>query len=363
MRGRSPGNVERKITRIVTMVVALLVVALVWFRVAARNRETLSRSLASPLTGRFLRAGDLQMFVQEDGPPEGSPVLFVHGFGGWSQIWRRTMDTLAAKGFHVVAVDMPPFGFSERPTDADYSDEAQGRRILDVAEALHLTGITLVGHSFGARPAMEAYFLDSLRFSRIVLVDAALGLSEMGKVRPQRYALRTLLAIAPLRNALVAATLTNPAFTGRLLRRLVADQSTVTPEYVTMVQRQLGVEHTTTAIGAWLRPFLLSHERSLVVMSPLYESIGVPTLVLWGESDSVIPVEEGRDLAKLIPGAKFVELPGVGHVPAIEAPQRFDEELTQFLQANVERPTTLASKDSRRHTTPRSKRYGASTRN
>ena len=328
---RRPSTLERKITRIAAIVAALVIVALAWFRFAAADRETLKRSLACPLTGRFVQAGDLQMFVQEDGPAEGPVVLFVHGTGAWSQIWRRTMDTLAARRFHVVAVDMPPFGFSERPESADYSDEAQGRRILEVAEALHLTGITLVGHSFGARPAMEAYFLDSLRFSRLVLVDAALGLDEMGKVRPQRPFLRTFLAIAPLRNAFVAATLTNPAFTGRLLRRLVSNQSAVTPENVAMFQRQFTVEHTTAAFGAWLRPFLLNHERSLVVMSPLYESIGVPTLLLWGESDSVTPIAQGRELAKLIPGATLVELPDVGHIPAIEAPEKFDAALLTFL--------------------------------
>ena len=340
---------QRILTRTVTIALGLVIVALAWFRIAASNREVLKRSLASPLGGRFLHSGDVEMFVQEDGPPTGPPVLFIHGLGTWSQLWRPTMDTLAAKGFHVVALDLPPFGFSERPSNADYSDETQGRRILDVAEALHLSGITLVGHSYGARPAMEAYFLDSLRFSRIVLVDPVLGLDEMGKVRPQRVALRTTLAIAPLRNAIVAATLTNPAFTGRLLRRFVSDRTAITPDFVKMVQRQLSVERTTSAIGAWVRPFLLSHERSLVVMSPLYESIGVPTLILWGEFDSVIPIAEGRDLAKLIPGSKFVELPGIGHTPQIEAPQRFHAELAQFLQTtSAARPTVIATNDRRK---------------
>jgi pimeloyl-ACP methyl ester carboxylesterase len=54
---------------------------------------------------------------------------------------------------------------------------------------------------------------------------------------------------------------------------------------------------------------VLNHERSLAVMSPLYESIGVPTLILWGESDAVTPIAQGRELAKLIPGATMVELP------------------------------------------------------
>ena len=326
-----PGIVQRIVARTATIAVALVVVGLAWYRFAAADREALSRSLACPLSGRFVRGGDVEMFVQQDGPANGPAVLFVHGTGAWSQIWRRTMDTLATKGFHVVAVDVPPFGFSERPANADYGDEAQARRILAVAEALHLTGITLVGHSFGARPAMEAYFLDSLRFSRIVLVDAALGL-EAPVAQPPRIALRTLLAIAPLRNAIVSATLTNPALTGRLLRKAVSDQSTVTPEQVAMFQRPLTVQHTTAAFGAWLRPFILTHERSLAALRPLYESLGVPTLILWGGADAITPVAQGRDLAKLIPGAKLVELAGVGHIPAIEAPEQFDAALLAFLE-------------------------------
>lgn len=321
---------NRTIKRTLTIVVGAVVVVLASFRIAAANREALSRSLACPLSGHFVRGADVEMFVQEDGPANGPTVLFIHGTGAWSEIWRHTIDTLAAAGFHVVALDMPPFGFSERPPTADYGDEAQGRRILAVVESLHLTGVTMVGHSFGARPAMEAFFLDSSRFSRLVLVDAALDLSS-DPPPPPGLTLRAVLAIAPLRNALVSATLTNPALTARLLRKLVSEQSSVTPERIAMLQRPFTVEHTTAAFGAWLRPFVLTRERSLAALGPLYESIDVPTLLLWGQSDSITPVAQGRDLARRIPGATLVELADVGHIPAIEAPERFDAELLRFL--------------------------------
>ena len=144
-------------------------------------------------------------------------------------------------------------------------------------EAMHLTQVTLVGHSFGGRPTMEAFFLDSSRVSRLVLVDAALELGSPAAVTP-KLATRALLAIAPLRNALVSATLTNPAFTARLLRGLVSNASAVTPARVAMLQRQFQVERTTASIGAWLRPFVLAHEHSRASLRPLYESIDVPTL-------------------------------------------------------------------------------------
>ncbi len=58
----------------------------------------------------------------------------------------------------------------------------------------------------------------------------------------------------------------------------------------------------------------------------------MPTLVLWGDRDAITPLGQGRDLASLIPAAKFVELNGVGHIPAIEAPEKFNEALLTFLR-------------------------------
>lgn len=174
------------------------------------------------------------MYVQDSGPPSGPVVLLVHGTGAWSEIGRRTLDTLAAAGYHAVAVDMPPFGYSERPASADYGDAAQARRILGVVTALGLERMTLVGHSFGARPAMEAYFLDRDRFSGLVLVDAALGLDTMPRAK----------AGLPVR--------------------------------VAMLQRPMSREQTTTTYGEWLRHFLLVDEHTLAMDRERYRTIRVP---------------------------------------------------------------------------------------
>src|SRR4030095_12566961 len=138
---------------------------------------------------------------------------------------------------------MPPFGYSERPTNADYGDEAQGRRILGVIAALRLERVTLVGHSFGARPTMEAFFLDNARIARLVLVDAALGLDTTA--RSAGSAVRAALAATPVRDALVSATLTNPRFTARLLRGLVADTSAVTQELITILLQPFARQRAT----------------------------------------------------------------------------------------------------------------------
>ena len=325
---------SKVVASIALVIVALPIVILGAFRGASAFRERSDSAEVAPKSGHFVQAADVRMFVQEVGPPNGRPVVLVHGTGAWSDIWRQTLDSLSAHGFRAIALDMPPFGFSERPTNADYGDGAQARRILGVIGALKLDSVTLIGHSFGGRPTMTAFFLDPSHVARLVLVDVALSLDTMAKPATAGWPARAVLASAPLRNALVSATLTNPAFTARLLRGLVADTSAVTPARVSMLQQPFVRARTTVSYGEWLRPFVTTSERSPATERSRYGSIRVPTLILWGDRDAITPTSQGRDLARLIPSATFLELHGVGHIPAIEAPEQFNRELLRFLTSS-----------------------------
>ena len=79
------------------------------------------------------------------------PVVLIHGTAAWSELWRATIDALAAAGFHVIALDLPPFGFSDRP--GDYTRERQAARIDGVLDQLGVAPAIIVGHSFGAGAA------------------------------------------------------------------------------------------------------------------------------------------------------------------------------------------------------------------
>src|SRR5215218_9103590 len=72
------------------VLVLAVILVLAGFRVAAARRETLSRHDAAPKTGRFVKAADVELVVQEEGPAGGAPVVFVHGTGAWGEIWRGT---------------------------------------------------------------------------------------------------------------------------------------------------------------------------------------------------------------------------------------------------------------------------------
>jgi len=346
-----------RFARVVRWLVSLFVVLFIGtifvlsgFRIAAARREVLSRSEAAPSTGQFVQTGDVRMFVQEDGPTDGPPVVFIHGTGAWSEIWRGTMHALAGAGYRAIALDMPPFGFSTRPTSADYSDSAQARRILVTLDSLGLKRVTFVGHSFGGRPTMEAAFMAPERVSRLVLVDAALDLmrgcgdAKMGCGTATAHSApttdttgswfkRELLNTPLTRNAIVASTLSNPHLTGWLLSKLVYNRdSAVTPARIAMLQRPFVLQEWTPGLGAWLGPFATTRTSSMATDRSRYAKLAVPTMVLWGAKDSITPIAQGQDLVRLIPGARLEVLPMAGHIPAIEDERSFDAALLEFLR-------------------------------
>jgi len=355
-----------RLARLVRWLVNLLVVLFIGtvfvlggFRIAAARREVYSRAEAAPSTGHFFHAADVQMFVQDDGPLDGPPVVLIHGTGAWSEIWRGTMHALAGAGYHAIALDMPPFGFSTRPTSADYGDSAQARRILAVLDSLKLTRVTLVGHSFGGRPTMEATFMAPERVSRLVLVDAALdlmrgcgdaGMGGCGTTTSTTTAsaatrsttttdttgsrvVRAILGTRVTRNMVVASTLSNPHLTGWLLSKLVYNRdAAVTPARVAMLQRPFVVQDWTSGLGSWLAPFATTRTTSMATDRSRYATLAIPTMVLWGAKDSITPLAQGQDLARLIPGARLEVLPLAGHIPAIEDERSFDAALLEFLR-------------------------------
>ena len=333
-----------------------VVLVLAGFRVAAARRETLSRRDGAPSTGRFVRAADIEMFVQEEGRTNGAPIVLVHGTGAWSEIWRSTIRALASEGYHVFALDMPPFGFSSRPANGDYGDDAQARRILGAMDALHLPRATLVGHSFGGRPTMQATFSAPTRVERLVLVDAALDLARgcagaevrdcttavrdsFPPVEPSGpWPVRAVLGVPPLRDAIVSATLSNPRMTGWLLSKLVANrEAAVTPARVAMLQRPFVLQGWTHGLGEWLTPFATTRTSSMATDRARYAALAMPTLVLWGARDSLTPLSQGEDLARLIRGARLKVLPNAGHIPAIEDEDGFSAALLDFLADTTSR--------------------------
>ena len=317
---------------LILIAAGLATVTLGWFRWQADRREVLQADKAAPAGGRYVKAGDVEVFVQETGPAAGVPVLFVHGTGAWSEAWRGAMAAGAKAGFRAIAIDLPPFGFSRRPAQPRYGKLDQGRRIAGVLEALDLKQAILVGHSFGGGPTTEAALLAPQRVRALVLVDAALSIGSDEALAPQSSrVVDALLAVQPLRDSLVATFLTNPSFTRKLLQGFIDDPARATDAWVRLYQRPLTVTGTTAAVGAWLPALLSPAEVAASERPASYRDMKLPLYVIWGDRDSITPLDQAKRLVSLAPRSELAIMRGVGHIPQIEDAEGFNKLLLAAL--------------------------------
>ena len=330
----------RVLLRLLVALLALLVlaalVAATWLGYATMKRSQRERttieSLAPP-TGRWVDVGDARLFVQEWGPPGGPVLLLSHGTGAWSGTWFELPQALAAAGWRVVAVDLPPFGFSAsngRAGELDYTRPAQAFRLLNLMSTLGgPSEVTLVGHSFGAGPALEAAMRSSLPLHRLVLVAPALRLSPAGEApacTPIPAWVSLLLGRRDVRSVLIAGTASYPAFTDELLGRFVHRQEAITPERVAAYQAPMRRFSYSADIGDWAYTFAGAGCEPSASLDPAkitaWAQKGPPVVLIWGTADTITPIVQARSLLRWMPEAKLMELPDVGHIPHIEDPTK-----------------------------------------
>jgi len=324
---RAVRRIARFLALALVVVVGCVVAALGALRLAAHLRETEVAAAAAPADGKFVDSGHGRMFVMDPGPVEGVPVVLFHGTAAWSKLWWRTTAALKSEGYRPIAPDLPPFGYSER--QGGYTRAEQAARIDGTMTALGAGRAIVVGHSFGAGAALEYVLRHPDRTIGLVLVDAALGLTQEPSDAP------ALLAYKPLREVLVSATATNPLATRFLLSGLIYRKEAASGETLEILKAPMRVAGTTSHEADWLFYFLGSDRAALSASRDAIARIGVPVVMIWGDRDDVTPLAQAHDLRTPIPSASLKLLKDVGHIPQIEDPDAFNTALLAAIREIV----------------------------
>lgn len=247
----------------------------------------------------------------------GPAIVLLHGFGGSTFSWRLVIDALA-KDHRVVAFDFPGFGFSDRSLDLDYGHEAQARRVIAVLDHLGIDRATLIGHSMGGGIAQRVAAEYPERVQALVLVASVNAAEPV----PQRG------SPPPFAAKLVALSRRMPKLWlmgGKMgLQRTVADPAVVDPAMVEGYMAPLLVPGTVEAVFSMAERV---KDEALVDLS----KISVPTLILAGADDKIVPAATGEALAAGIAGSTLVTVPAAAHMIPEEQPAAFLEEVAKFL--------------------------------
>ena len=284
-----------------------------------------------PAASRAVTESDIRTTVVDDGPAEyldvgtGPVVVLVHGDGETARDWRWIAPGLVAAGYRVVAPSLPGHGITAESPTYEMPDLAGWvGRFLDV---LGIDRATIGGNSIGGLIPIHLALQEPERVNRLVLIDSA----GFGNAVNPVLGLETVKVLGELAIGMVFLPGGKPLRAVTRSLNLFAHPHLVPKEWWSDQMRFGGGKPMLTASVACKRAILGASGQYHLVLDRLPE-LKVPTLVMWGALDKVVPLVQAHRAAKLIADCRLEVLPLSGHVPHVETPRAVLPPLLRFLQ-------------------------------
>jgi len=274
----------------------------------------------TPAIQRLTTADGLTLGYRELGA--GPAVLLLHGWPTSSYLWRNVMPAIA-KHNRVVAIDLPGFGASDKPTDVRYSFDYFERAIEGLLAALGIDRVGVAGHDLGGPIAVHWALRQPARVSRVALLNTLLYPEFSDAVRDFVIALTS----PPRRDQLVS-----PEGLADLMRLGVVHKSAITEDTFAAVSEPFRSEDDRLALAA--AGIGLSVRGFAEIASGL-PTLTAPLRVVYGTDDHILPdvAETMTRVQRDVPHAVITTLLGVGHFLQEEAPDHVGELLAEFFAA------------------------------
>lgn len=283
--------------------------------------ETLEARYASPASRYMDLPGDLRVHYRDEGPRAAPTIVLVHGFSASLHAWEPWVQRLS-RDYRVVTLDLPGHGLTRAPADYQASTAKSVAIVHQVTGRLGLPPFVLGGNSMGGGVSWNYALAHPDRLRGLVLVDAA------GWPDPERDRSSAPMVFKLLGNPVGRYILRNadPALMAEKgLKQAYGDDKLVTQAIVD--------RYVDLARAPGHRAILTSGRGGpqAQVTPETFRAIRIPTLVMTGEKDLVIPADHARGFASAIPGAKLIVYPEGGHVPMEQFPDQTAADLRAWL--------------------------------
>jgi pimeloyl-ACP methyl ester carboxylesterase len=293
----------------------LIVAAGIWLYTPDKPRAALEAEYAGP-PSQFLDVAGLRLHVRDTGPRDAPALILLHGFASSLHTWDAWATDLE-RDFRVIRYDQPGFGLTGPDPSGDYTDPRSIAVLAALMDRLGVARATIIGNSMGGRIAWRFAEAHPERVSRLVLISP-----DGFKAPSDTYGKPA--AVDPMMKLLPYAL---PSF---MLRPNIAisygDPTKLTDAIFTRYRDMMLAPGVRAAIVARMAQDVKPDP------VPLLKRIEVPTLLLWGQKDGMIPFANSADYVAALPHATLVPMPGLGHVPFEEAPALSVAKLRAFLQ-------------------------------
>lgn len=269
---------------------------------------------------RFVNVDGARVHYQEFGDAAKPPIVLIHGYTASVYVWKTAAPMLAEAGFRVIAVDLLGFGYSEKPAWFDYSIQGQARMVSRFMNRLGIGRAVVCGSSYGGAVALNLT-LDNPEFvEKLILVDAVCN------DEPKNHPILKLASLPGVGEAITPFLVDSKRFLKFRMQGTLAkaNHSMITDDRIESIRRPLFAADGHRAVLATSRNW---HADRLEQDAHL---INQPTLIIWGDQDTVIPIKHGYKLHEEILNSRFVVLKDCGHVPQEEKSEIFTELVSEF---------------------------------
>jgi pimeloyl-ACP methyl ester carboxylesterase len=256
----------------------------------------------------------------------GPVVLFIHGILGSQKQWAHLVDVMD-DDHRMILPDLFGHGESAKPMLGDYSLSAHAAAMRDLLDHLGIERVTLVGHSLGGGIAMQFFYLFPERVERLVLVSSG----GMGREVSLLLRSATLPGAAHVLAVLASAPVLSPVEAlGRAAWKVGwrpgADIGAIWEGF-----RSLGDRESRRAFLTTTRSVIDIGGQTISAHDHLDGALPIPTLIVWGSRDRMIPVAHALAVQRALPDCGVEVFEGAGHFPHLEDPDRFARVVREFI--------------------------------
>ena len=261
------------------------------------------------ISEEFVKVGETKIRYLEEGSSN-SNIVLIHGLGGFAERWSAVIPLLSKK-YHVIALDLPGYGYSDKPS-IDYTPEFFLKFIFDFLDSIGIRKTHMVGTSLGGQIVAECAITQNKMIEKIALVCPA-GIMKGSTPTLDAYSMAALYpSYDTVRTAYEMMTGSNKKVPDDTIENFI--------KRMTQPNAKMAFMSTILAL------------KNAPPITKRLSNIMVPTLLIWGKLDAMIPVKYANDFASSIKNCRLEIMENCGHTPHIEEPVKFSQSVLNFLR-------------------------------
>jgi pimeloyl-ACP methyl ester carboxylesterase len=248
----------------------------------------------------------------------GSPLVLVHGTPWSSFNWRHIILALS-QWYTVYYYDLLGYGQSEKSAGKDVSLGVQNQIFAELLDHWKLKNPIVIGHDFGGTTVLRTNLLNKRDFEKIILIDpvavAPWGSAFFSHVRKYEEAFQG-----------------TPGYIHEAIISTYVQSATYKPMSEETLKGIITPWLNSTGQKAFYQQIAQADQKYTDEIEPLYSELNDPSLIIWGEKDTWIPIEQGKKLHSKLPSSQFIPMPNAGHLVQEDEPTRLLAYILKFLQ-------------------------------